>query len=105
MSTTSIEAHHQKWDALPAFPAWPYVMTDDDVEAWSDVLYIRGLIDAIGVVCSHTGARPTSLPFGQIHQDTIAATGVDNSLFFPTANPWPADEAAELLATWKPVAA
>ncbi|WP_261861503.1 hypothetical protein, partial [Mycobacterium montefiorense] len=48
MSTTDrIAEHHKKWDALPPFPDYPYVMTDDDVESWSDLLYMRALVDEI----------------------------------------------------------
>lgn len=90
MSTTSIEAHHQKWAALPAFPAWPYVMGDADVEAWGDILYMRGLVDAITDVCADTGTR--------LH----GSIEFDIDLYL---EPWPTDPAEQLLATWKQAAA
>jgi hypothetical protein len=91
MSVTSIEAHHQKWSALPAFPAWPHVMTDDDVQAWGDVLYVRGLADAFLDACRTTGALP--MPH---------TVEFDIDLYL---EPWPADHAAQLLDAWKQVAA
>jgi hypothetical protein len=95
MSVTSIEAHNQKWDALPAFPAWPYVMTDDDVDAWGDLLYLRGLVDAVVDICARTGARIPATDHRSVEFD------IDTYL-----EPWPtADAAAELLADWKQTAA
>lgn len=45
MTADAVARHHETWSALPEFPAWPYVMTDEDVEAWGDILYMRGLVD------------------------------------------------------------
>jgi len=92
MSITSIEAHHQKWAALPAFPAWPYVMSDSDVEAWSDVLYMRGLVNDIVDMCAIDGARIRA---------TAHSIEFDIDLYL---DPWPNDVAGQLIDSWKAAA-
>lgn len=85
----SIAQHHAKWDALPPFPQWPYVMTDDDVEFWGDVLYLRGLADAI-----HTSpVRPTLKT-----RDAHGSVEYDTEQYL---EPWPPDNAATMLAAWQ----
>lgn len=91
MSLDSLEAHNQKWDALPAFPAWPYVMRDDDVDAWGD---IRGLADAI---CGAATIKTRIDQFPPHFRDDSVVFNPDS----PAYVPWPADRAAQLLADWQ----
>jgi hypothetical protein len=88
VSLTSITEHHRKWEALPAFPDYPYVMTDDDVNAWSDLLYMRSLVNDIVDMISVDGARIA--PAGWVEFD------VDLYL-----DPWPNDVAGMLIESWK----
>lgn len=84
-----IAAHHEKWSALPEFPAWPYVMTDDDVDFWGDILYMRGLVDEI------TASASDGLDHGgDLYLDVLL-----EALPIET---WPeADRAADMLAAWR----
>lgn len=47
------------------------------------------------------GRIPIGPNFGEIHHDVVRAFAIDNSLFFPSLNPWPTDHAAKLLAAWR----
>lgn len=96
MSNT--EAHQQDWSDLPLLE-YPAVMTDDDVAHWGDILYMRGLVDAL------IDALDTAITDHTF--DALAATvemidapsaeyGID--LYLP---PWPHDRAADMLAAWR----
>jgi hypothetical protein len=101
MSLTSIEAHHRKWDALPAFPAWPYVMTDDDVQAWGDLLYMRGLVDAIEGACDDLMTSTSAIDrlwAEHVCDNPLRSFEFDVDVYL---EPWPADEAENLLAAWR----
>lgn len=89
---TDIAAHHEKWSTLPAFPQWPYVMTDDDVSAWSDILYLRGLADAI------CGTRLPDAATAEVLADRGRSLEYDVHIFIA---PWPMDRAEQLLNDWK----
>lgn len=104
MSTTDrIAEHHKKWDALPPFPDYPYVMTSDDVESWSDLMYMRDLADEI------EGQAAKLNPASGVHQVQLArmhsATDVDVLATTPVPaalqDDWPDDVAADMLAAWR----
>ncbi|OMC02153.1 hypothetical protein A5733_26060 [Mycobacterium sp. NS-7484] len=87
-SPDRIADHHKRWDALPPFPGWPYVMTDGDVEAWGDILYMRALVDEI---TNH--ATPRAI------EEVLAGFPTDADS--PLTDDWPHDDAADLLAAWR----
>ena len=105
-STDRIAAHHKKWDALPPFPDYPYVMQDDDVESWSDLLYLRALCDELEDKAHKLAADPIG-----VHQVAMARlcnaadlVHVATALMpVPAAvsEPWPVDRAAGMLAAWR----
>lgn len=101
MSTNDpIATHHEKWDALPEFPAWPYVMTDDDVESWSDLLYMRALVDEI------EDRMAPLLDSANVGDQFAAARQVRAAEQFPVielsfSEPWPHDHAADMLTVWR----
>ncbi|WP_396902487.1 hypothetical protein [Mycolicibacterium sp.] len=104
MSQPSIDAHHKKWDALPPFPDYPYVMQDDDVESWSDLLYFRGLADAIEDQVHKLAADPIGVhqvQLARLHSatevDVLATTPVPAGML----DPWPTDLSNGLLAAWR----
>lgn len=88
MSTSeSIANHHRRWSDLPLFTRHQWVASDEDIAAWSDILYMRGLVDAI----EDTHAlRPEHLKRGLVEFD------VETYL-----EPWPHDRASDLLAAWR----
>lgn len=92
MSLTSITEHHRKWEALPAFPDYPYVMTDDDVNAWSDLLYMRGIVNDIVDMCAIDGARA---------RGDYRSVEFDVDMYL---DPWPHDVAGQLIDSWKAAA-
>jgi hypothetical protein len=78
-----------KWSPLPAFPDWPYVMTDDDIAHWSDIVYMRQLVDMIADECETQGATVRVPWMPPWHWD------VWRPFWHPT------DRAAEMLADWR----
>lgn len=92
MSVTTIEQHHQKWSELPLFTPTQWVVTDEDITAWSDILYMRTLVDEIE---DYVGPDPDDL------HDVEPARGsieFDVDLYL---EPWPSDYAADQLVAWK----
>lgn len=101
MSQPTIEQHHQKWSHLPLFPQrpaclmqWPYTMTDEDTEAWSDIEYMRGLADVLEDEAHAGAAMPTLSRFAS----SLLAYAV--ALADEDLPPWNTDRAAELLDQW-----
>ncbi len=94
-SPDRIAAHHKQCDALPEFPAWPYVMTDDDVQAWGDILYMRALVEAIEALVTPTAAHDVLAGF---ERDGRGLVDADADIHL---GDWPADRAAEQLAAWR----
>ena len=88
----------EKWSDLPLLQ-WPAVMTDDDVEAWGDLIYMRGLvadlIDALddGLVEHTFDALATA-----IELIDAPSAEYDIDIYLP---PWPHDRAADMLAAWR----
>ncbi|AGI12990.1 hypothetical protein PBI_BUTTERS_43 [Mycobacterium phage Butters] len=91
-----IAEHHKKWAALPPFPAWPYVTTDENVQAWGDILYMRGLADAIEALVTPTAAHDVLAGFERDGRGLIDA---DAEIHLDVQ--WPADLAAELIDAWR----
>lgn len=103
-SPDRIAEHHKKWDALPPFPDYPYVMTDDDVESWSDLLYFRGLADAIEDQAAKLAPELIAVHEVQARRmhsttdvDVLTTTPVPAGLLMD----WPDDVAADMLAAWR----
>lgn len=103
-SPDRIAEHNQKWDALPEFPAWPYVMTTDDVDSWSDLLYARDLADEIEGQAEKLAADPIGVHIVQM-QRMVSQADIDvlASMPLPAAmiDPWPTDLSNGLLAAWR----
>lgn len=79
----------QDWPELPLFTAREWVVTDDDIEAWQDIYYMRGLVDSILILCSHTGHTPELGP---------PEVEFDSQVYL---EPWTDDDpAAAALDTW-----
>lgn len=99
MSTTSIEAHHQKWSDLPLFTTQRWVVTDEDIEAWNDLTYMRGILDTV----MRSTPSPESIHdiLGGSERDGRGLIEFDIDLYL---EPWPVDQAAELLAEWRAAA-
>lgn len=99
MSITSIEAHRQRWAALPPLRTWPHeLMTDDDATAWGDILYMRGLVDDIEDTCAIDGARIPATA-RELRGDYSIEFDIDLYL-----DPWPNDVAGLLINSWKAAA-
>ena len=108
MSNT--QPNPQKWDPLPPLPDWPYVITDEDLAFWSDLMYLRDLCTAL-----------VDAQAEMIHrtEDVIANGGISsvadlmgiNTLHAAAdmlphfelsfSEPWPHDTAADMLAAWR----
>jgi hypothetical protein len=96
VSQDSLERHEHRWRALPAFPAWPYVMTDDDVNAWGDMIYMRGMVDEIAGTCARTSARIPAT--AREMRGDFCSVEFDIDLYL---DPWPVDQAEKLLSAWR----
>lgn len=81
-------SHSEKWSELPLFTARQWVVTEDDIAAWNDLTYMRTLVDDIEALCWATNATPECGPSAEFDVDIYLA-------------PWPDDQAAEALATWR----
>jgi hypothetical protein len=68
-------------------------MTDDDVAFWSDILYMRGLADAIEDAISGSDTGLATFAYDQI--DAGLEYTIDQYL-----DPWPGDRAADMLDAW-----
>lgn len=105
MSTTDrIAEHHKKWEALPLFPQGQWVASPDDVEAWSDLMYMRDLADEIDDQATRLAADPIGVHqvqlarlHSQVEVDVLATTPVPAGMF----DPWPTDLSNGLLAAWR----
>ncbi|WP_216639183.1 hypothetical protein, partial [Mycobacterium asiaticum] len=73
---------------LPTIQIGP-LMTDDDVQAWGDMLHLRALLDELHNLCIDTGGRIDTVP--------VEAQRFSDAWF----KHWPEDEAAALLAAWR----
>lgn len=90
MSTTTIEQHHERWSELPLFAHDRWVVTDEDCQAWGDIIYMRSLVEDLVAEAKAAGRVPTA-PGGLIEFDT--------DLYL---EPWPEfDPVAALLAAWR----
>jgi hypothetical protein len=83
---------------LPRFPTPPGVLAP---EFDGDMAELHELRDRIYAAVADGAEVPVGPHFGEIHHDVVRAFAIDNSLFFPTINPWPRDHAAQLLAAWR----
>ncbi len=98
MSTISVEPPETRWSELPLLQ-WPAVMQDDDVQAWGDILYMRGLVTELidtldAAFTDHT--FDTEATLAELIGAPSAEFGVDLYL-----QPWPHDRAADMLAAWR----
>lgn len=109
MSTQdSIAEHNRRWAKLPAFPEWPYVVTDSDIEAWSDMLYLRTLADDIEDAAEVLAADPIADHVARLQRllfevdVPLAVMGRPlRSVLSDAFGPWPHDWAADLLEAWR----
>ena len=97
MSPISIEPR-EKWSELPLLQ-WPAVMTDEDVDAWGDILYMRGLVDELidtldAAFTDHTFDTEATLA------ELIGAPSIEYDVD-RYLEPWPHDRAADMLAAWR----
>jgi hypothetical protein len=97
------DAHNHYWADLPVFPAG-MEFSDDDAEAWGDILYMRGLVDSIEDIQVQLLARIADAPTTSdlawvVYLQRSARAWLPVSLEF--SEPWPEDEAAKLLAAWR----
>lgn len=99
MSETTLEQHRQKWSDLPTFAEPPQCpVTDDDTEFWSDLEYLRGLLDSIIDQSDRTGLQSDfqeSVIVGELQPDETL-----DPVYSPVIT-WPHDNAADLLAVWR----
>lgn len=98
--SSNITAHSAKWSDLPLFPAGQWVATGEDIEAWNDLVYMRALVDAI-----EDQMKPL-LNSSCVGDQFAAARQIRAAEQFPYiefsfSQPWPNDDAAELLAAWR----
>lgn len=84
MSTTD----PTQWPDLPLFHADRWVVTDDDIAVWSDITYMRTLVDELGILCARTGEAITDAGVIEHQVDAVLA-------------PWPGDLVADMLAAWR----
>lgn len=103
MSPTSVEAHHQKWSDLPLFPEGQWVVSQDDIDAWNDLTYLRDLVDTIlreldtPEQTRQVLAGPPTADGGGHDGRGCIEFDIDTYL-----EPWPAiDRAADMLTAWR----
>lgn len=101
MPTTSVEAHHAKWSDLPLFPPGQWVVTQDDIDAWNDLAYLRDLVDTI-IREVDTPEQVHDILTGGEREDYGVVRGLiefDIDLYL---EPWPdIDRAADMLQAWR----
>lgn len=95
----NIEAHQQDWSDLALFPAGQWVTTDDDIQAWNDILHMRALVDELldtldTALTDHTfDALATT---AELIEEPSVEFDIDLYL-----EPWPRDRAADMLTAWR----
>lgn len=109
VSDEALLEHGRIWCELPELPGITRSMTDADVEAHGDLLYIKGMVDDLTAAkdelqkelkAAGDGAYPVEplmwwLQF--LHRS--AESWIPSSLSF--SEPWPVDVAGELLVAWR----
>ncbi len=97
MSTTTIEQHHERWSELPLFTHDRWIVTDDDTQAWGDIIYMRGLVEDIQAELRSADQAHDVLGGGE--RDGRGLIEFDIELYL---EPWPVhDPAADLIAAWR----
>lgn len=101
-----ITAHSAKWGDLPLFPDGRWVASDDDVDAWGDLIYMRALADELENRAVELAEHPCGVHIVQMIRLHDAADMVHVATALMTVpitltDPWPVDRAAELLAAWR----
>lgn len=105
--------HDAKWDELPQFPTGE-VFSDDDAEAFGDLVYLRGLVNDLQDIYRRLLKRisdpaPISADdlFAVRYLESNAEWGTPYLESFTFGEPWPTPEqiaellGADLIAEWK----
>lgn len=109
-STEALVRHGLRWADLPEMPGITRSMSDEDVEAHGEMLYIRGMVDDLTAAKAELTKeiKDFNTVHGQYPAEPLmwlqylahaAEMWVPSSLSF--SEPWPEDRAAELLAVWR----